>query len=87
MTDKYAQNGWGGEPLVMCIDGPREGAWYTLKFWQQARTSAIFNGETPHTGRTLGYVKTGKTAPNRNNPEVRGHILAWSPDTAAAAMA
>lgn len=85
MTDKAAQSGWGGEPLVMCINGPRAGAWYTLKFWQAARAAAAHDGETVRTGRTLGYVKTGKMQPSRINPEVSAHILAWSPNTAAAA--
>lgn len=85
MTDKHAQTGWGGEPLVMCINGPRAGAWYTLTFWQAARAAAAHDGETTHTGRTLGYVRTGQKQPSRINPEVEAHILAWSPDTAAAA--
>lgn len=85
-VNKHATHGWGGEELVMCVNGPREGAWYTLAFWQACMKSAIAGGETPHTGRTLGYVRTNEKEPHRLNPGVTGHILAWAPDVAAAAM-
>lgn len=84
---KDAEHGWGGGELVVCLDGPRAGAWYSIKFWLEARQTAVHNGETTHTGRTLGYVRTNQKEPHRLNSKVLGHILAWSPDTASAAIA
>lgn len=80
---KHADAAWGATELVMCLDGPRAGAWYTAATWASNRTAALHNGETPHTGRTLGYVRTGEKEPHRLNPRANGHILAWAPDVAA----
>jgi len=84
-TAKHAESGWGGEDLVVCLDGPRAGAWYTAKTWTALRAAAAHNGETTHTGRALGYVRTGEKEPHRLNPRALGHILAWAPDVAAKA--
>ena len=81
---------WAGEDLLYCSDGPRAGAWYFLTHgpssWTELRRLARVNGETEHTGRTLGYVPLEdefETHPKW--PPLRGRVLLWAPDLAAAA--
>lgn len=75
--------------LVVCLDGPRAGAWHFgdhgPSSWVELCRLARHNAETPHTGRTLGYVRTGEKIPHPQHPTAHGHVLAWAPDVAAAA--
>lgn len=73
--------------LVVCVNGPRANGWYFLEDWHEQRRLAEWSGETPYTGRTLGYVPVrDETMPHPEYPTVTGHVLAWSPDTAASAL-
>lgn len=72
-----------GEKLLVCSGGPRDRAWYTAAFWDQARRCAIFDNETPHTGRTLGYVQTTGRQTHPQWTHLVGTVLRWNPDQAA----
>jgi hypothetical protein len=78
-----------GQTLVVCIDGPRAGAWYfadtTAGSWTDLRRLANFNGEDAYDGRTLGYVRTEAKIPHPRWPHIEGHVLAWAPGVADAA--
>lgn len=81
-----AGRGWDGAKLVSCLDGPRAGAWYFLEGpsgWIELRRLAHLNGESPHTGRTLGYVTTPEKAAHPRNAGVSGFVLVWAPHRAS----
>lgn len=73
---------------VVCSGGPRDGCWYTEAFWTQAVRSALQDGETPHAGRTLGYLITkGEPEVNRSLPHVSGRVARWNPGRAVELLA
>lgn len=83
---------WAGQDLVYCTDGPRAGAWAFLTHgpgsWTELRRLASVNEETEHTGRTLGYVPlTDEFETHPRWPQMKGRVLLWAPDLAAAAAA
>lgn len=73
-----------GEKLFVCSGGPRDRAWYTARFWEQARKCAEFDNENPYTGRTLGYVRTTARKDHPQWPQLVGTVLRWNPDKVAA---
>lgn len=85
-VDELVNSGFHGRELVVCVDGPRAGAWYFLDWWKEQRRLAECGHETPLTGSTLGYIPGRRTQPHRLNRGVEGHVLVWDPATAAAAL-
>lgn len=72
-------DGLGSETLYVCSGGPRDRAWYTATFWEQARRCAEFDRETPSTGRTLGYRGTTERETHPEWDDVVGTVLRWEP--------
>lgn len=72
--------------LVAFSGGPRDRAWVTLDDFRADVAAARFNGETPRTGRTLGYVLTDGMIDHPDPklyPGFVGAVARWNPDLAS----
>lgn len=75
--------GFDLHPLVVCVNGPRAGAWYFEDFgstsWTWQMRQALLD-KSPGSSIT-GYVDSGKTVPHPRWPDVRGKALTWNGGT------
>lgn len=83
-------DGVASRPLVVCVDGPRSGAWYFAtggdESWAGLRRIALDQGEDPTTSRTLGYVRTRDMVDHPRWVGIAGTVLRWNPETAKNAL-
>lgn len=86
-TDDLVARGFDGRELVVCVEGPRSGAWYFLDDWRERRRiAADHDRETPTSSSVLGYIPGRRMQPHPRTRGVEGHVLLWDPPTAAAAL-
>lgn len=75
---KYASKIPYDAELVVCLDGPKAGAWFYLADWKQLRRASLHCGGTPATSEALAYTPTSQRIQHPHEA-VKGAGLTYRP--------
>lgn len=81
-TEIRKPDGIDEHQLVVCVDGPRAGAWYFEDHGSLSWNAQYANAAADTTpGCTfVGYVESGEFVKHPRWPEVTGKALVWRPE-------